>query len=110
MNTSNGIRQLGAFYDNQHYPRGFSRYGDFSIMQADVLHDYGMAMQLLAEGKITPINIEEEHFVKMSQGTSAPNSFIEKTWLHYKKMIDAHKKFISAFESQPKSAYIQQAV
>ena len=110
MNKTIGIRQLGVFYDNQHYPRGFSRYGDFNIMQADALHDYGCAMQQLAEGTLLPINMDEEHFVKMCQGKAKPRSFIEKTWLHYQQKIQAHTTFVSPFESLPKSAYLQQAV
>ena len=32
------------FFDNKHYPRGFSRHGDFTIKEAQFLERYGFAM------------------------------------------------------------------
>ena len=29
------------FFDNKNYPRGFSRHGDFTIKEAQILEKYG---------------------------------------------------------------------
>lgn len=30
------------YFDNKHYPRGFSRHGDFTIKEAQLLERHGM--------------------------------------------------------------------
>jgi uncharacterized protein YifE (UPF0438 family) len=39
------------FFDNKHYPRGFSRHGDFTIKEAQLLERHGYAFNELELGK-----------------------------------------------------------
>ncbi len=38
-------------FDNKHYPRGFSRHGDFTIKEAQLLERFGYAFNELDSGK-----------------------------------------------------------
>ena len=40
------------FFDNKHYPRGFSRHGDFTIKEAQLLERHGQAFSELDSGKL----------------------------------------------------------
>jgi uncharacterized protein YifE (UPF0438 family) len=42
------------FFDNKHYPRGFSRHGDFTIKEAQLLERHGYAFNELDLGKREP--------------------------------------------------------
>lgn len=33
------------YFDNKHYPRGFSRHGDFTIKEAQLLERHGLCLQ-----------------------------------------------------------------
>lgn len=72
-----------AFYDNKHYPRGFSRSGDFSLKEAQVLTRYGSLLNSLMEGKVAPANEYQSHFVQVTRGEAAPEHPLEKLWLKY---------------------------
>jgi uncharacterized protein len=50
------------FFDNKHYPRGFSRHGDFTIKEAQVLERFGYAFNELDLGTREPQTEEEELF------------------------------------------------
>lgn len=39
------------YFDNKHYPRGFSRHGDFTIKEAQLLERHGYAFNELDLGK-----------------------------------------------------------
>lgn len=43
------------FFDNKSYPRGFSRHGDFTIKEAQMLERYGYALNELDLGKRQPV-------------------------------------------------------
>lgn len=42
------------FFDNKHYPRGFSRHGHFTIKEAQLLERHGFAFNELDMGKRAP--------------------------------------------------------
>lgn len=56
------------FFDNKHYPRGFSRHGDFTIKEAQVLERFGYAFNELDLGTREPQTEEEQLFVAVCRG------------------------------------------
>lgn len=47
------------YFDNKYYPRGFSRHGDFTIKEAQLLERHGYAFNELDLGKREPVTEEE---------------------------------------------------
>ena len=43
------------YFDNKYYPRGFSRHGDFTIKEAQLLERHGYAFNELDLGKREPV-------------------------------------------------------
>ncbi len=99
MHDTINIRQLGTFYDDEHYPRGFSKHGDFTISQAQALHDFGLTLTMLISGELEAQTSEEKHFVSVARGKKKPSSFIEKTWAAYQSKINSAVTAASPFGS-----------
>ena len=72
-----------AFYDNKHYPRGFSRSGDFTLKEAQVLTRHGVLLNQLMEGKAQPANDAQTHFTQVVRGEATAEHPLEKLWLKY---------------------------
>ncbi len=66
------------FFDNKHYPRGFSRHGDFTIKEAQLLERLGQAFNELDTGKRAPQTEEEKLFVAVCRGEREPATPEEK--------------------------------
>ncbi|WWO97704.1 MAG: DUF413 domain-containing protein [Candidatus Dasytiphilus stammeri] len=81
------------FFDNKYYPRGFSRYGDFTIKEAQLLERYGYAFNELYLEKRDPINIEEQRFVEVCRGKLPPETDQERVWIKYLMRIKRPKRF-----------------
>ena len=47
------------FFDDKNYPRGFSRHGDYTIKESQVLEQYGQAFKALDSGERKPTTKEE---------------------------------------------------
>ncbi|HIC3295714.1 TPA: macrodomain Ori organization protein MaoP, partial [Salmonella enterica] len=60
------------YFDNKHYPRGFSRHGDFTIKEAQLLERHGYAFNELDLGKREPVTEEEKLFVAVCRGEREP--------------------------------------
>lgn len=60
------------YFDNKHYPRGFSRHGDFTIKEAQLLERHGHAFNDLDLGKREPVTEEEKLFVAVCRGEREP--------------------------------------
>lgn len=80
------------FYDNKNYPHGFSRSGEFTVRESQVLGDYGTRLSRLANKEVEPQNEVEEHFVACVNKTSEAETFIEKTWFKYIKLTTEIKR------------------
>mgnify|MGYP000343693040 CR=1 FL=1 len=63
------------FFDNKHYPRGFSRHGDFTIKEAQLLERHGYAFNELELGKREPVTDDEKQFVSVCRGEREPVTF-----------------------------------
>ncbi|MDX5297477.1 MAG: DUF413 domain-containing protein, partial [Gammaproteobacteria bacterium] len=72
-----------TYFDNKHYPRGFSRSGDFSIKEAELLSRYGVILNELSLGKVEASNDGQRHFVQVIHGEAEPANLLEKVWMKY---------------------------
>lgn len=66
------------FFDDKNYPRGFSRHGDYTIKESQVLEQYGQAFKALDLGEREPATKEEKDFVAFCRGERAAETFFEK--------------------------------
>lgn len=80
------------FYDTVNYPHGFSRSGEYTIRESKVLEEFGTRLQLLTDGVKQPETDAEQQFVKVVKGELEPETFIEKTWLKYTRLIQEVKR------------------
>lgn len=78
------MRNLGKFFDNKHFARGFSRSGEFTINEAQVLENFGRTMKGLHEGSLTPENADEHEFISAFQdGGEYVKSHYANCWKKY---------------------------
>ncbi len=89
------------FFDNKFYPRGFSRHGDFTIKEAQLLERFGFAFNELDLGKREPVTEEERQFVAVCRGERQPESEIEKVWSKYITRIRRPKRFHTLSGGKP---------
>ena len=98
MSTRAGFSSQRKFYDDMHFPKGFSRCGDFTTREAAILEQHGFAMKELAEGKRPPVTVEETQFVEVLSGKRGAETLFELIWLKYCKLCDG-KPFYSVSDS-----------
>ncbi len=84
------------FHDNDHFPHGINRSGEFTRQQAELLIKHGWAYKALAEGSRAPVTVEEEQFVAVIQGKKAAETAHEKAWQLYCKKISQPKPNVSS--------------
>ncbi|TEA28083.1 DUF413 domain-containing protein [Candidatus Schmidhempelia bombi] len=89
------------FFDNKKYPRGFSRHGDFTIKEAQLLEKYGHAFSELDSGKRQPVTDEEQRFVDVCHGNQLPATDKEKVWVKYMGCINKPKRFHTLSGGKP---------
>lgn len=90
-NFSSGIK----FYDDANFPFGFSRSGDFTLQESELLTESGYLMQQLADKKIQPENEEQEHFVEVIEGKAHPLYKNEYLYLKYQNLINKKDIFLN---------------
>ncbi|WP_416821397.1 DUF413 domain-containing protein [Cronobacter sakazakii] len=89
------------FFDNKYYPRGFSRHGDFTIKEAQLLERHGYAFNELDLGKSEPVNAEEKQFVEVCRGIREPATEAERVWSKYMTRIKRPKRFHTLSGGKP---------
>lgn len=72
-----------VFYDSRRFPRGFSRSGDFSLKEAELLTRYGALLNDLTQGRMAPANPAQARLVEVTQGQTTAESALEKVWDKY---------------------------
>ncbi|OEF23227.1 DUF413 domain-containing protein [Vibrio rumoiensis] len=78
------MRNLGKFFDNKHFARGFSRSGEFTINEANILENFGRTMQGLYEGNLTPEDSDEHEFISAFQEErNSVNNHYANCWKKY---------------------------
>ncbi|MFT5758335.1 MAG: hypothetical protein ACI9LM_003074 [Alteromonadaceae bacterium] len=86
------------FYDDGHFPRGFQKSGEFSVVEAEVLISVGQRLFMLEKSFYKPENQVEEQFVKMCKSNIAGQTTVELLWQKY-KTLTKHKAFYRLNES-----------
>lgn len=89
------------YFDNKHYPRGFSRHGDFTIKEAQLLERHGYAFNELYLGKREPVTEEEKLFVAVCRGEREPVTEAERVWSKYMTRIKRPKRFHTLSGGKP---------
>lgn len=89
------------FFDNKNYPRGFSRQGDFTIKEAQLLEAHGEAFRELIDGSRKANTKVEKHFIEVINGKHEPENEYEKVWLKYLKLVNRVKKFHTLSGGKP---------
>lgn len=89
------------FFDNKNYPRGFSRHGDFTIKESQLLEKFGMAFKELDNETRKPSTEEEKEFVSVCRGLKNPSNEYEKVWLKYLNCVNKAKKFHTLSGGKP---------
>lgn len=81
--TITGFEASSPFYDDKNFPRGFSKSGEFTILESELLQKYGRTLLCIAEGERTPSSPEEERFLKVCRSSAKAISPLEKVWIKY---------------------------
>ncbi|MCW8929898.1 MAG: DUF413 domain-containing protein [Gammaproteobacteria bacterium] len=89
-NFSSGIK----FCDNDNFTYQFSRSGDFSIDEANILTECGYVMKKLEKREMRPENEEQCHFVGVIEGLIKPLYRSEFVYLKYLDIIEKKKSVI----------------
>lgn len=71
------------YYDKKKYPYGFSRSGDFTKQEADILETKGSYFKALEEGVVTDLSEEDIRIIKVFRGELEAQNLEERTWLKY---------------------------
>lgn len=85
------------FYDDRNYPRGLSRSGDFTLSEARILENHGIALQELMSGKRQAETEEEKNFLLVCEGEAEATTTIEKAWKKYQNKVLSPKHFHTLF-------------
>ncbi|AWL13236.1 UPF0438 protein [Saliniradius amylolyticus] len=75
------------YADPTYYPYGFSRSGDFSIKESQLLSDYGCLISALLTGQVTAETEEDQQLLAVARGEQAPCTPVEKVWFKYQQRI-----------------------
>jgi len=84
------------YYDDQNFPHGFHRSGDFTRAQAEVLENKGHVLKALHEGLQDPTDDMEKQFVTMCQGKREASTLIEKAWQGYLNALSHKQVYFTA--------------
>lgn len=85
------------FYDDQNFPRGFSRSGNFTLLEASILEQHGVVLKGLYNKTLEPQNEIQEQFFAVVSGNQEPTNAIERAWIKYLKLTTCKAKFHTLF-------------
>jgi len=92
MNLIHGFIAEAPFYDDTHFPRGFSKSGNFTISESELLTQVGKRLFMLEQGFSNPENAVEEQFVQFCkaqyEGKLEGQNKVEMLWQKYKKLTN----------------------
>ncbi len=83
------------FYDAKNFPHGFSRSGEFTRTEAEILQDCGRTIEALNSRIMAPTSPAHEAMLRVIAGEQQPSSLIEKVWMKYLDAIRQKKPFLS---------------
>lgn len=85
------------FYDDQNFPRGFSRSGNFTLLEASILEQHGVTLKGLYNKTLEPQNEIQEQFMAVVTGNQQATNAIERAWIKYLKLTTCKTKFHTLF-------------
>jgi uncharacterized protein len=94
MILTHGFNTESPFYDDVNFPRGFSKSGDFTIVEAEILTSVGRRLHMLEQEVCTPTNEIEKQFAQICREQSEGQTRIELLWQKYKRLT-VYKPFHS---------------
>ncbi|KZN66169.1 hypothetical protein N473_11415 [Pseudoalteromonas luteoviolacea CPMOR-1] len=71
------------FYDDKHFPRGFSRSGHFTLLESELLQQHGQLLRRLHQQETKPSNPLQQQFLDTFTQHTPPTNRIEKIWAKY---------------------------
>lgn len=92
---------VGNFYDDENFPFGFHRSGDFTRKQAEQLTQLGNALKALYTGKREPVTAREQHFYDVFSGCTAITYEEERLWQQYLDAIARRNEYITHLTRAP---------
>lgn len=92
------------YYDDENFPYGFDRSGEFTPSQVRILTDHGFALQQLTSGTREPVTEEERSFLAFCRGEHPSETPVEKTWERYCKICQKDKHFYTVGDSRSPSS------
>ncbi|KDM90784.1 DUF413 domain-containing protein [Photobacterium galatheae] len=98
------MRNVGKFYDDKNFPRGFNRSGVFTLSEANILESYGRTMRGIQEGLLQPENPEEIQFFAEITGQQEVASEFAKCWMKYLKQTSTKVRSYTLCNSPRKSS------
>ena len=81
------------FYDDDHFPYGFDRSGEFTCRQATLLTERGYAYQELAAGRRKALTEQEKSFVRYCLGDKCAETEDEAVWGRYVALTRQIRRF-----------------
>jgi len=91
-----GFKPSGVYSDTKNFPWGFSKSGDFTIAQSDILQKYGKVLLALENKEKAPLTPEEKRFIAVCSGKKTASSPLELAWMKYRSLT-GRKNVVSAF-------------
>lgn len=91
------IKQFSAakrFFDKVNFPYGFTRSGDFTKAQAEILESCGNTLQALEQGTMQPISEEHKNFIDVCNGHRLAETAVEKAWMCYRTVLQSKGKIM----------------
>ena len=79
------------FNDFKNYPYGFTRSGDFSIKEANILGQYGSLYSALTDGSLIPENDQDKLFLEVINEVTECIEDSHRVWIKYLKKINRVK-------------------
>ena len=89
------FRSEKRFQDIANFPYGFSKSGDFTITQANMLELNGLTYLALAKGEKQPQTPLEREFVAFCQGQKDAESDHERVWKRYVTRVGRNSNAVS---------------
>ena len=83
------------FYDEKNFPNGFAKSGEFTIVEARLLEEHGIALRHIAQKNKSDSNtLQIEKLLEYTESTVGAKEKIEKIWKKYEMITTSRPKTI----------------
>ncbi len=87
-----------SFRDDKNFPHGFSRSGNFSRNESDLLTRAGAVASELVNGTLQPKSKAQKQLLAVCRGARDASSEFERVWLKYVEAVGS-KRCVFSFAS-----------